>query len=124
MKDFLCGPGFAGLVASFGWTVGRNWPLVLASEVTPTARQTVFSTRQIKQLTPFVDLAQLSEHEAREARSAVTGFEAVLAVSAFDPATWTLVRYRAYREKPARLPGSGSVQAYDVQHVSCPPGLR
>lgn len=85
MKDFLCGPGFAGLVASFGWTVGRNWPLVLASEVTPIARQAVFSTRQIKQLTPFVDLAQLSEHEAREARSAVTGFEAVLAVSAFDP---------------------------------------
>jgi hypothetical protein len=47
----------------------------------------------------------------------------VIAVSALEPATWTMVRYRAYPLKPSQLPSSGQVQAYDVRHVSHPPGL-
>jgi hypothetical protein len=123
MNDFLCSAGFAGLVASFGWPVVRNWPMVLASEVTSRARDAAFSTRQIEQLPPFASLAELRDREASDARTAISQSGAVIAVSALEPATWTLVRYRAYPLKPSQLPSGGQVQAYDVRHVSHPPGL-
>ena len=124
MADFLCSAGFAGLVASFGWPIVRNWPLVLAHEVAPGAREATFSTRQVTQLQPFTALADLRDRELRDAQAAVQKLGAVIAITALEPASWSLVRYRAYGAKPPLLPVEGHVQAYEVLHVSHPPTGR
>ncbi|MES2939847.1 MAG: DUF4865 family protein [Pseudomonadota bacterium] len=122
MNDFLCGPGFAGLVASFGWPVVRHWPLVLADAMAPDARGAAFAVRQVERIAAFSDLGALREREARAAGEALEQ-GALVAVAAFEPATWSLVRFRAWPSAQP-LPQGGEVQAYQVLHVSHPPANR
>jgi hypothetical protein len=122
MNDFLCGPGFAGLVASFGWPVVRHWPLVLASGMAPDARGVAFAVREVERVAAFSDLAALRAREARAAQEALAQ-GALVAIAAFEPATWSLVRFRAWQSAQP-LPQGGEVQAYQVLHISHPPANR
>jgi hypothetical protein len=45
---------------------------------------------------------------------------ALLALSAFEPTTWTLVRFRLWRESQ-QLAMLTDAQAYNVLHISNPP---
>jgi hypothetical protein len=123
LTDFLCSAGFAGLVDSFGWPVVRTWPVVLSSEVAPHARLARFSSRQVVPVARFTPLAALRRQEARDARAAAEQ-GAVIAIAALEPATWSLVRYRAWVERPAQPALDGDIQDYVVQHVSHPAAQR
>ena len=67
LSSFICGPGFAGLVASFGWPTVRSWPAVLASQVSPHARSASFGVREIENVRPYTPLDRLKEQEAETA---------------------------------------------------------
>ncbi|HET8708049.1 MAG TPA: DUF4865 family protein [Pseudomonadales bacterium] len=119
LRDFVCSAGFAGLVNSFGWPAVLSWPAVICSEqggALPLAR---FASREIVSLPPFVDLSALQRDECESARSAVQVAHAVLALSAFEPTSWTLVRFRMWRDATSLTQADGA-QAYNVLHVSHP----
>jgi hypothetical protein len=120
MGDFLCGKGFLGLVNSFGWPAVRTWPLVVAAELGSDIAQAAFATREIHPMVSFTPLDTLRADESQLVGAAVQGSAALTAVTAFEPTTWNLVRFRLWRDMPSSLPVG--VQAYNVLHVSHPSG--
>ena len=69
----------------------------------------------------FADLEALQRVERELASAAIREDRALLALSAFEPTTWTLVRFRMWRESTS-LTSMANVQTYDVQHLSNPAG--
>jgi hypothetical protein len=116
MNRFLLGPGFAALVRDFGWPAVKTGS-VLCCELSPELREAQFATREELSIPPHSALASMAEAEQRMARSAVADESALAAVTAYDPATWTLVRFRLWREP---RDAAGGVRQYAVGHVSAP----
>lgn len=120
MNDFFCSSGFRNLVNSFGWPIVRTWPSVIAACSAHNSMDARFAVREIRQITPFTSLNALRESEKQLASVAVYENGALHAVSAFEPTTWTLVRFRLWRNQQPFSPSTG-VQHYYVPHVSNPP---
>ena len=121
MNDFLCGAGFLGLVNAFGWPAVRIWPSVIATDHTHDIARAQFATREIRPLAPFTPLDALRTDESDWTHVAVQQDGALLALSAFEPTAWTLVRFQLWRE-PQPLTSFAGAQAYSVLHVSNPSG--
>lgn len=121
MRDFICSPGFAGLVDSFGWPSIRSWPAIISSRQAGDLSLAKFASRETRQVGPFTDFGELMRAENGLAAVAVEEDRALLALSAFEPTTWTLVRFRLWRDS-SPLTKSVEGQAYNVLHVSNPNG--
>lgn len=119
MADFLSGPGFQGLVNAFGWPSVRTWPGIIALEQVPSVADARFATRETSPLPPFISLEHLRDIERDTVEQAVHQEGATLALTAFEPTTWSLVRFRLWREGIA-LSRDANLQRYDVLHVSHP----
>jgi hypothetical protein len=119
MRDFICAAGFVGLVNSFGWPSIRSWPAIISTQQDGDLSLAKFATREIQQITPFANLQELLDVESNLSTVTVQQDRAFLALSAFEPTNWTVVRFRLWRDsKPfSKLVGA---QAYNVQHVSNP----
>ncbi len=121
LHDFISCAGFVGLVNSFGWPSVRSWPGIICAEQGGELAVAKFASREITPIAPFADLEALQRVERELASAAIREDRALLALSAFEPTTWTLVRFRMWRESTS-LTSTANVQAYDVQHVSNPAG--
>lgn len=122
MRDFVGSPGFAALARAFGWPIIRSWPAVVSLHRGQEIRAAKFATRETLAIPPFVDLPALQEAEDLLCRAAVAEGRVLLALAAFEPGTWTLVRFRLYRAAPPSRSAVGQMQAYNVLHVSNPAG--
>jgi uncharacterized protein DUF4865 len=114
LSDFICGPGFVGLTQSFGWPSVMFWSVwnaVLSGRV----KEAKFATRAILQTRNYVDLAELRYRESEDAQVDVTKRGALTSISAFEPTTWTRLRFRLWGE-PVPIPDGGT--GYDVGYVS------
>ena len=120
MRDFIGCAGFVGLVNAFGWPSVRSWPAVITLLREDDISLAKFATREIRQIAPFTDLAELQRIESQSCLTAFQEEHAVLAFSAFEPTTWTMVRFRLWQDS-RMLSLSPDIQAYNVLHVSNPP---
>lgn len=117
MNAFLASEDFAGLARTFGWPVVRTWSVwqALGSEALGNA---VTATRQTIAIEPFSDLPALRTVETERARNDVLHTGAVAAVAAYDPTSWTVVRFRMWADEG---PGAAARQCKcRVGHVSYP----
>jgi len=119
LRDFISCAGFVGLANSFGWPSVRSWPAIICTEKRSKLSLAKFASREITPITPFSDLETLQRVERELASSAVKESHALLALSAFEPTTWTLVRFRMWSDSTS-LSNAPNVQAYNVLHVSNP----
>jgi hypothetical protein len=119
LRDFITSAGFVGLVNSFGWPSVRSWPALISTQQTEYLALARFASREFKHITPFSDLQELQKSEDELCRGAVENEHALLALTAFEPTTWGLVRFRLWRDVES-LPSSREVQSYHVLHVSNP----
>jgi hypothetical protein len=117
LNDFVCGDGFAGVAQAFGWPQVRTW-IVWRAHLSKRIAQAAFATREILPIEPHVALSELRKRESQEAGEDVESGGALAAVAAFEPTTWTRVRFRLWGERPAQT-GAG-VQTYKVGHLSLP----
>lgn len=117
MNAFLASDGFAGLVRTFGWPRVRTWSVwqSLGSEALGNA---VTATRETFAIEPFSNLSALQAEEIERAQGDVSHTGAVAAVAAYDPATWSVVRFRLWVDEGPR-PAVGQCK-YCVGHVSRP----
>ena len=93
---FLSSLGFAALTASFGWPaikIGSVWK----SCISPALTLATCGTREIVQIDPFSDLAELQEIENQRVARDVNKHAALASLVGFEPGTWTLVRFRLWR---------------------------
>ncbi|QND48197.1 DUF4865 family protein [Rhizobium lusitanum] len=118
LSDFLCGPGFAGVTESFGWPQVKTW-VVWRAEVSPDIRKARFATREIIQTEPYAPLAEIRRQESEETAREVAHGDALASVAAFEPTSWTRVRFRLLADLPKDRLRPG-VQAYNVGHLSVP----
>jgi hypothetical protein len=116
MNAFLGGAGFAGVVASFGRPVVRTWSVWRAEMAADLSMATHASYESV------VMPAQIAPSEVRDAENAAVQADldhgAVAAVSAFNPAGWTAIRFRLWRDIPVAF--NENVDVYQVGHVSQP----
>ena len=119
MRDFISCAGFVGLVNSFGWPSVHSYPAISCTENGGDLSLAKFASREIVPITPFSDLETLRRIECELASLAVKEDLALLALSAFEPTTWTLVRFRIWSNSKS-LSNAANIQAYNVQHVSNP----
>ncbi|WP_404537135.1 DUF4865 family protein [Dyella agri] len=116
MSAFLGGAGFAALSHDFGRPKVYSW-IPWQAELAGDLRGATFATREIAPLPGHADLAAWQRKEAEAARTAMAD-GALAAVTACNPADWTLVRFRLWPEMRTELAGAG--QAYRVGHLSQP----
>ncbi|MBD8899534.1 DUF4865 family protein [Rhodanobacter sp. DHG33] len=117
MNAFLGGAGFAALSQDFGRPAVRSW-IPWQAELTHDLRGASYATREVVALPDHADLADWQRREAESAHAAMAD-GALAAVTACDPANWTLGRFRLWPEMRSGLAGAGC-QAYRVGHVSQP----
>lgn len=120
MNDFLCGPRFQAVAGAFGWPAVQTWNTVATSHGSDIGRAQ-FATKEVLHLIPFSSLAELREEELQLTAAAVDDSGALYALSAIEPKTWTLVRFRLWQH--AQQIPAGDRLAYNVLHVSNPAGL-
>lgn len=118
LSDFICGPGFETLTQSFGWPQVKTW-IVWNAEVSKHIRAARFATREIIDIEPYAPLAEIRKRESDAVSADVARNEALASVAAFEPGSWTEVRFRLWADLPksARQPGT---QTYNVGHLSLP----
>ncbi|MBB4566453.1 DUF4865 family protein [Rhizobium leucaenae] len=116
LSNFICGPGFAGVTQSFGWQQVKTW-VVWRADISPDIQNARFAIREIFQTGPYVPLAEIRQRESDEAAGEVASGEALASVVAFEPTSWTRVRFRLLADLPKDVLRPG-VQAYDVGHLS------
>jgi hypothetical protein len=118
LSDFLCGPVFASLTQSFGWPTVRTW-VVWRAHLSEKVSRATFATRDLLVTPPFTALDELRRRESDAALEDVQKRDALASVAAFEPTTWTRVRFRLWGDDRAAVVGEGT-QAYRVGHLSLP----
>ena len=119
LNDFVCGDGFVAVTRSFGWPQVRTF-VVWRAHLAEGVAQAAFATREIAPIAPHAALGELRKRASDEAFADVESGGALASVAAFEPTTWTGVRFKLWGERPARA-GAG-VQSYKVGHLSLPAG--
>ena len=117
LNAFVCGEGFAAVTQSFGWPQVKTW-IVWRTHLAKGIAQATFATREILPIEPHADLGELRKRGSDGAFADVESSGALASVAAFEPTTWTRVRFQLWRERPA-LTGAG-VHIYKVGHLSLP----
>ena len=115
LNDFVCGEGFAGVTQAFGWPQIKTW-IVWRAQLSKNVSQAVFATREILATAPHAALGELRKRESDEAFADVESGGALASVAAFEPTTWSRVRFRLWGERPATA--GADVQTYKVGHLS------
>ena len=115
-SNFLTGPGFEGLTRSFGWPRVKTW-IAWHVETAPTIGDAKFAVAETLAIEPYAPLTIIRQEETQRAQQQALETDVLASVSAFEPTSWTMVRFSLHRSVP---PVSGSGQIYRVGHVSLP----
>jgi Domain of unknown function (DUF4865) len=117
MQRFLGSAGFAQLTQAFGWPAIRCWP-VWDAYLSPEAQHASLASRELDTIAPYssLDLLRQDDHASLQ-HDIERG--ALAAVNAFEPTTWTRVRFRLWGEPHPSL-AADHRQLYHVGHVSQP----
>jgi hypothetical protein len=118
LNDFVCGPGFAGVAASFGRPQIRTW-IVWQTAISTDIRAARFATREVADVGAYEPLDELRKRESEAVTTNVEAGTSLASVAAFEPTSWTRVRFRLWQELPdtALVPGA---LAYRIGHLSLP----
>jgi hypothetical protein len=118
MNNFLAGSGFAALVQAFGWPVIRTWS-VWHARLMPNIRSARCATREVVAIPPYTNLSELREAERLRLDADIDQRGALGAAVAFEPTTWTVVRFRLWPSYSASLLEYVD-QVYELGHLSLP----
>lgn len=119
MENFLCGPGFAALAASFGRPKVTSW-IPWAATAASDIRRATFATRQCSFIGADESLDDLRQSAIRQHQNLLDA-GAIAVVCGFDPAEWGRVQFALWPDHPpARWKDDRETQTYRVGHVSYP----
>jgi hypothetical protein len=121
MNRFLSSAGFVALCASFGRPEIKAWS-VWGHDLHKAIRNAKFASVDVSSLPSHVALAEMQEDEKAQLRKAMDHPSALAAVSAFEPTTWTKVRFHLAKDLPQIEKGSSiQSQYYEVGYVATGP---
>ena len=121
MLDFFCGDSFQALTQAFGWPRVYTWMVVAFNEGKHRhSLKAAFATRELVQIAPYTSLAEWQQVELAQQQEVLTHPNLYARLVAFDPWTWTLVRFTLWQELPVLDTHSAYMRAYQVLHFSAP----
>ncbi|RDS78831.1 DUF4865 family protein [Dyella monticola] len=115
MNAFLGGAGFGAVIESFGRPAVRTW-LAWQAQTAADLSIATYATHESVPIPAHATIADLREAEHAQLQADLD-HGALAAISAFDPADWTAIRFRLWRD--IVKVGEG-VNLYQVGHVSQP----
>ena len=115
MNAFLGGAGFAAVIESFGRPAVRTWSAWHAHVAADLSIAT-YATHESIPMPAHAAVAELSQMEHAQLQGDLDR-GALAAISAFDPTTWTAIRFRLWRDS---VKAGAGVDVYQVGHVSQP----
>lgn len=118
LNNFLGGDGFAAVSQSFGRPQVRSW-FVWQAFVSPDVAQAVYATREVVPVDALVSLGDRRRLESEKVIEDVKQPGVLASVAGFEPATWTVVRFRLWRADGPE-PVNDATQIYKVGHMSLP----
>jgi hypothetical protein len=118
LNDFLCGEGFVGLTRAFGWPMVRTW-VVWQAHLSVAVPEAVFATREMRVTAAHSSLAELRKRESEEAFNDVEKGGALASISAFEPSSWTRIRFQLWGES-RQVTSREGIQTYKIGHLSLP----
>lgn len=116
MNRFLSSDGFQGLVKDFGWPKVKMWS-VWRTRLGASIGSAAFASTEVVQIQPHTILAKLEQEEEKLVNDVVDSGKALGAMVAFEPITWTMVRFRLTNLPDPALPRR---RTYEVGHLSGP----
>jgi hypothetical protein len=119
MHDFFYSEKFQGLYESFGWPAVRTWS-VLDAVIGKREAQPAWATRELMQIEPYTNLPELRSRELALQQEMIQAPHVHSHVVAFDPYTWTLVRFTLLDKLDDSAFQRPEMQCYEVLHLSAP----
>ncbi len=117
LNNFVFGDKFHRLTNAFGWPSIKTW-IVTGSRMSLDIGAASLATKETTPISPFESLDQLRIRENEAVESDLRN-GALASVSAFEPTSWTRIRFCLWRDaENASRPKDA--QAYRVLHVSAP----
>jgi hypothetical protein len=123
LNAFLCGDGFAALMNSFGRPEVTLWS-VWHAELSTSLSVATTATREIVPITPDQDLGKLPLFETEKTIEDVKSKGALAAIAAFEPVSWTLVRFRLWKDNYSKGLDPQYLQAFDVGYIALSDALH
>ncbi|QND53639.1 DUF4865 family protein [Phyllobacterium sp. 628] len=118
LNNFIGGEGFAGVSQAFGRPQVKSW-FVWQALLSDNVAQAAFATREILPVEAHTSVGELRKWGSAEALDDVQNGGVLASVSAFEPTTWTRVRFRLWNaDGPQAI--SETTQIYKVGHLSLP----
>ncbi|PZM10306.1 DUF4865 family protein [Rhizobium tubonense] len=118
LNDFVCGPGFAAVAGSFGRPRIRTW-IAWQTAISTHINAARFATRELFDIAPYDPLDEMRKRESEAVAQDVQAGGALASVAAFEPTSWTRVRFRLWDELPGTALAAGPL-AYRIGHLSLP----
>ena len=121
LNAFINSPAFQGLVHDFGWPAVKTW-FIWEKTLSPAFQSAHYATREIITLPSHTNLQQKRQKEIEWMQHEVQHHSALGTVVAFEPTTWTLVRFSLWSSDDAFpiVTGSPEIQRYQVGYLSVP----
>lgn len=115
-SNFLFGPGFQAIIRDFGRPDVNVW-IVWDAHIAPDLKDAKFATREVVPMGSQTALGEIKQRECERALADLTSGDVLASVAGFEPTTWSVVRFRLWRQRPEAASNS-EVQAYRVGHIS------
>ena len=116
MNRFLASPGFIALTQAFGWPQIKIWS-VWGHDLCKNIKNARYASREIAHIAPHTPLSALQESEQAWVRSAMKNPSALAVVSAFEPTSWTAVRFHLWHSLE-EASSAQDAQRYEAGYVA------
>lgn len=114
MNRFLSSPGFAALCEAFGRPEIKVWS-VWGQQLSDRFSDARYATREIVPIHPHMSLHATQESESAMGHAAINQGASVV-ISAYEPTTWTLLRFRLWRDVPDI--SRSHIQGYEIGYIA------
>ena len=119
MTDFLMSDGFKNVPNSFGQPVINHWPCILSELRSKNIGEAKYATKEALKINSYFDFQKMQHNEKNLGDHLIrNGILAV--VSAFEPRSWTLIRFCLWENLPAKSLSNSNARIYHALHVSAP----
>lgn len=119
MTDFFMSDGFKNVPGSFGQPAVNHWPCILSELRSRRIREARYATKESLKINSYFDFKKMQHNEKNLGDHLIqNGILAV--VSAFEPRSWSLIRFCLWENLPAKSLSNSNAHTYQVLHVSAP----
>jgi hypothetical protein len=119
MTDFIMSDSFKAVPKSFGQPVINHWCCMLNEFRSRHIQNAEYASREVLKVSSYIDFGKLKIKEKTQTEFMIQS-GALAVVTAFEPRTWTLVRFCLWESLPGKTLSNSHAKIYQALHISAP----